>query len=264
MISLKVLSTATAIAFAASMVLPSASFRPSASRHGRRRRRRCRARGGGGARVPALPVAAAASACGGGGARPAIQSAVAAAVYRGGGYGGVAAITGITAAAAASFPGAVAGAVDRRRYRLAELRLLWRARLLRARVITTTVMSTTARLPSRPHRVAMTVPTASSGIAPTIRGRAPISAMTACGTPARNRRANLKFESGALRCAALFYERSATATPPSVTTSAVISRRPSGSCSIAAAASTPTTGTSKVPIDAVAAGSLASAANQQT
>ena len=71
--------------------------------------------------------------------------------------------------------------------------------------------------------------------------------------------------SGAFRCAVLFvYERSATATPPSVNTSAAISRKPSGSCSIAAAASTPTTGTSKVPIDAVAAGNRSSAANQQT
>ena len=60
------------------------------------------------------------------------------------------------------------------------------------------------------------------------------------------------------------YARSATATPPSVNTSAAISRRPSGSCSIAAAASTPTTGTSKVPIEAVAAGSRSSAANQHT
>ena len=60
------------------------------------------------------------------------------------------------------------------------------------------------------------------------------------------------------------YARSATATPPSVNTSAAISRRPSGSCSIAAAASTPITGTSKVPIEAVAAGSRSSAANQHT
>ena len=60
------------------------------------------------------------------------------------------------------------------------------------------------------------------------------------------------------------YARSATATPPSVNTSAAISRRPSGSCSIAAAASTPMTGTSKVPIEAVAAGSRSSAANQHT
>ena len=60
------------------------------------------------------------------------------------------------------------------------------------------------------------------------------------------------------------YERSATATPPSVNASAASSRRPSGSCSIAAAASTPMTGTSKVPIEAVAAGSRSSAANQHT
>ena len=54
------------------------------------------------------------------------------------------------------------------------------------------------------------------------------------------------------------------ATPPSVTTSAVISRTPSGSCSIAPADSTPITGTNSVPIEAVAAGSRSSAANQQT
>ena len=60
------------------------------------------------------------------------------------------------------------------------------------------------------------------------------------------------------------YERSATATPPSVNASAAISRKPNGSFSIALAPSTPTTGTSKVPIDAVAAGNRSSAANQQT
>jgi hypothetical protein len=59
-------------------------------------------------------------------------------------------------------------------------------------------------------------------------------------------------------------DRSAIATPPSVMTSALISRQPSGSCSIAAEASTPTTGTSNVPIEAVAAGNRSSAANQQT
>ena len=56
----------------------------------------------------------------------------------------------------------------------------------------------------------------------------------------------------------------ATATPEIVNASTTISRNPSGSPSIKADATTPITGTIKVPIDAVEAGSRASAANQHT
>ena len=51
--------------------------------------------------------------------------------------------------------------------------------------------------------------------------------------------------------AALFHVRKATATAANVTSSAAMSLALSGSRSIAAAAITPTTGTSSVPIDAV-------------
>ena len=134
--------------------------------------------------------------------------------------------------------------------------------------ITRTDITTRAWSQRLPRPTMMPWRTARRGTDPTIRRREPISAMTGCGIPAR-RSSTIVMNSkgGAFRCAALFvanYARSASATPPSVTTSAPSSRSPSGSCKTAAAASTATTGTSKVPIEAVVAGSLSSAANQHT
>ena len=67
------------------------------------------------------------------------------------------------------------------RDRVGALRLLWRPGLLRAGILRRT---TTPRLRWRPAAT-MRWPTACRPIVPTIRGRAPISAMTVTGTPAR-------------------------------------------------------------------------------